>query len=64
METPKATIENTDKGNELVIRIPMQKPTRKEGKKMHVVASSGGFQQMGVEFDGKPLKINVVAGYL
>jgi hypothetical protein len=47
---------------ELIIRIPVQKPTISKGGKMMQVASSGGFQETTAEVDGSPLFINLYAG--
>ncbi len=52
-----ATIE----GNELVIRMPLQKPTPSATGKTLVVASSRGNVKTSAQVDGKPITIGVNA---
>jgi hypothetical protein len=49
------------KGNELIIRIPMQKPTPSASGKTLVVASTRGNVVTGAEVDGKPVTIGLNA---
>src|SRR5881227_3340161 len=56
--TMKVTIEK----NELVIRMPAAKnPSPSKSGKTLVVSSSGGFADAKLNFNGKPLKIAVLA---
>ena len=47
--------------NELVIRIPLEKPKPSSSGKTLIVASTGGNQQTEVEVDGKPVFIGLNA---
>ena len=49
------------KGNELVITIPMQKPTPSASGKTLVVASSHGNQPTSAQVDGKPVVVGLNA---
>lgn len=53
----QAKIEN----NELVIRIPLEKPKPSSSGKTLIVASTGGNVQTGVEVDGKPVFLGLNA---
>jgi hypothetical protein len=53
----QAKIEN----NELVIRIPLEKPKPSSSGKTLIVASTGGNVQTGVEVDGKPVFVGLNA---
>lgn len=53
----QATIEK----NELVIRIPLEKPTPSASGKTLVVASTRGNQPTTATIDGKPLVVSVNA---
>lgn len=53
----KATIE----GNELVIRLPLQEPTRSATGKTLVVASSRGNKQTDAKVNGQPVIVGVNA---
>ena len=53
----KVTIEK----NELVIRIPLQKPTPSKSGKTLVVATTGGFVQTDAKVDGKPVAVSLNA---
>jgi hypothetical protein len=48
-------------GNELVIRIPLQKPTLSSSGKTLIVASTGGNKQIDVEVEGKPVYVGLNA---
>lgn len=54
-------VEIDKKANELVIRIPLQEPTRSASGKTMVVASSHGGIATAAVIDGKPVKVNVSA---
>jgi len=49
------------KGNELVITIPMTKPTPSASGKTLVVASSHGNQPTAAQVDGKPVVVGLNA---
>ena len=49
------------KGNDLIITIPMQKPTPSASGKTLVVASSHGNQPTSVQVDGKPVIVGLNA---
>ena len=49
------------KGNDLVITIPMQKPTPSASGKTLVVASSHGNQPTSARVDGKPVVVGLNA---
>jgi len=49
------------KGNDLVITIPMQKPTPSASGKTLVVASSHGNQPTSAQVDGKPVVVGLNA---
>lgn len=49
------------KTNELVIRLPLQEPTRSASGKTMVVGSSHGGVATTAAIDGKPVKVNVTA---
>ena len=49
------------KGNELVITIPMTKPTPSASGKTLVVASSHGNQPTSAQVDGKPIIVGLNA---
>ena len=49
------------KGNELVITIPMTKPTPSASGKTLVVASSHGNQPTSAQVDGKPVVVGLNA---
>lgn len=53
----QAKIEN----NELVIRIPLEKPHLSTSGKTLIVASTGGNFQSDVEINGKPVFVGVNA---
>ena len=53
----QAKIEN----NELVIRIPLEKPKPSSSGKTLIVASTGGNVQIDVEVDGKPVFVGLNA---
>lgn len=53
----EAKIEN----NELVIRIPLEKPHASSSGKTLIVASTGGNVQTDVEVDGKPVFVGLNA---
>ena len=53
----QANIEN----NELVIRIPLEKPHPSSSGKTMIVASTGGNVQTDVEIEGKPVFIGLNA---
>lgn len=53
----QARIEN----DELVIRIPLEKPKPSSSGKTLIVASTGGNVQTDVEIDGKPVFIGLNA---
>lgn len=53
----QAKIEN----NELVIRIPLEKPELSSSGKTLIVASTGGNVQTDVEVNGKPVFVGVNA---
>jgi hypothetical protein len=53
----KVTVE----GNELVIRIPLEKPTRSKSGKTLLVATSGGNIETGAMVDGKPITVGLNA---
>ena len=50
------------KTKKLVITLDTTEPTLSKGGKMHLVASTGGFQTTPVLINGKPLRIAVNAG--
>lgn len=52
-----AKIEN---GN-LVITLPLQKPTRSKTGKSLIIASTNGFMKTGVEVEGKEISLSVNA---
>jgi len=47
--------------DELVIRIPLQKPTPSKSGKTLVVATTGGFVQTEAKVDGKPVAVSLNA---
>ena len=49
------------KGNDLIITIPMQKPTPSASGKTLVVASSHGNQPTSAQVDGKPVVVGLNA---
>ena len=49
------------KGNDLIITIPMQKPTPSASGKTLVVASSHGNQPTSAQVDGKPIIVGLNA---
>jgi len=49
------------KGNDLIITIPMQKPTPSASGKTLVVASSHGNQPTSSQVDGKPIIVGLNA---
>ena len=49
------------KGNDLVITIPMQKPTPSASGKTLVVASSHGNQPTSAQVDGRPVVVGLNA---
>ena len=49
------------KGNDLIITIPMQKPTPSASGKTLVVASSRGNQPTSASVDGKPIIVGLNA---
>ena len=49
------------KGNDLIITIPMQKPTPSASGKTLVVASSHGNQPTSASVDGKPVVVGLNA---
>lgn len=53
----EATIEN----NELIIRIPLDKPKPSSSGKTLIVASTGGNVQTDVQVDGKPVFVGLNA---
>ena len=53
----QAKIEN----NELVIRIPLEKPKLSSSGKTLIVASTGGNIQIDAEIDGKPIFVGLNA---
>ncbi len=53
----KVTIE----GGELVIRIPLEKPTRSKSGKTLLVATSGGNIETEAVVDGKPITVGLNA---
>ncbi len=53
----EAKIEN----NELVIRIPLEKPKPSSSGKTLIVASTGGNIQTGIEISGKPVFVGLNA---
>lgn len=53
----EAKIEN----NELVIRIPLEKPKPSSSGKTLIVASTGGNYQTNLEIDGKPVFVGLNA---
>jgi hypothetical protein len=53
----KVTIEN----NELVIRLPLEEPTRSASGKTLLVASSHGSQVTSAEVDGKVVTVTATA---
>lgn len=53
----KVTVEN----NELVIRIPLQKPTPSATGKTLIVASTHGDKTTEAEINGKPVTVGVNA---
>jgi hypothetical protein len=53
----QAKIEN----NELVIRIPLEKPKPSSSGKTLIVASTGGNYQTNIEIDGKPAFVGLNA---
>ena len=54
-------VEVDKKTNELVIRLPMQEPTRSGSGKSLVVASSHGNQATTAQVDGRPIVVGVNA---
>lgn len=52
-----AKVEN---GN-LVITLPLQKPTRSKTGKSLIIASTNGFMKTGVEVEGKEISLSVNA---
>lgn len=55
----KATVE----GNELVIRVPMQRPEASGSGKSMVVATSRGFVVTDAKVNGYPVAVNLNACY-
>jgi hypothetical protein len=53
----KVTIEN----NELVIRLPLQKPTPSKSGKSKIVASTSGFMPSEAKIEGLPVRVSVNA---
>ena len=51
----------TIEGNELVVRIPLQAPTRSASGKTLVVASSRGNQETTAEINGKKITVGLNA---
>lgn len=52
-------------GNNLVITLPMFTPKPPgEGKKMTMVASSGGFMPTTIEIEGHVVKVSAMAGFV
>ncbi len=49
--------------NELVIRLALQPAHISSGGKLMMVASSEGWVPTDCAVDGKPVKVNVMAGY-
>ena len=54
-------VEIDKKANELVIRLPLQEPTRSSTGKTLVVGSSHGGVATAAVIDGKPVKVNVTS---
>lgn len=54
-------VEIDKKANELVIRIPLQEPTRSASGKTLVVASSHGNVVTTAQIDGRPVTVGVNA---
>lgn len=53
------------KGNTLVITLALMTPKPPgEGKKMTMVASSGGFMPTTIEIDGSIVKVSAMAGFV
>ena len=47
----------------LIIEIPLQTPTPSKSGKMMLVASTGGWQKIDAEVEGKQLRMNLTAGF-
>jgi len=54
-------VEIDKKANELVIRLPLQEPTRSASGKSYVVCSSHGNQATTAQIDGKPVIVGLNA---
>lgn len=51
------------KNGQLIITIPIEAPTMSASGKMSLVASSGGWQDLGVKVDGRALRGNLTVGF-
>lgn len=51
------------KGKQLIITIDLQDPQPSSSGKMMIVASTGGFQNSGANYEGRPISISINAGY-
>lgn len=54
-------VEIDKKANELVIRLPLQEPTRSASGKTLVIGSSHGNQATTAQIDGKPIFVGANA---
>jgi hypothetical protein len=50
------------KENKVIIEIEID-PKQSSSGKMTLIASTGGFKEVGTSYDGKPLRINLMIGY-
>jgi hypothetical protein len=50
-------------GNKLVIEIPLDEGSPSSTGKMNLIANSGGWKNLDVDYKGKPLKMNLMLGY-
>lgn len=56
----KVTVD--EKKGTVTIELSLLNPP-KPGPKMNAIANTGGFQNVAVEYDGKPLAVNAYVGY-
>ena len=55
----KATI----KDGKLLLEIPLEKGTPSKSGKMNLVASTGGWTDLGASHEGKVIRANIMVGY-
>lgn len=50
-------------GNKIVIELTLDAGSPSKGGKMNLIGNSGGFKSIGIDYKGKPLKMNFMLGY-